>query len=261
MISILTATYNRHHTLQRLYDSLLSQNSNTFEWVIVDDGSIDDTRKLVNTFVAENLIKIKYVFQQNKGKPSAINTGVPLCHYDYIFIVDSDDALTEDALSSLTTAIDDAEREQKQFSGVGFRRANFSGQVWGLTPNLQGSTVYLTATEAGNLFKGDLAYCFKKESLLRHPFPFYKGERFVPELFIWNKITDEGRVRFNVNKAIYLTEYLEDGLTKNFKKELKKYPYSFKVYYADQFQREKRIIKKAKMLVRYFQCVIYEKMK
>lgn len=261
MISILTPTYNRYHTLQRLYDSLCSQNCMSFEWVVVDDGSIDDTKDLINTFIAENLIKIKYIFQENRGKPSAINKGVSLCQFDYIFIVDSDDSLTQDAVSSLTTAIDEAERENIPFTGVGFRRASFDGLIWGVNPKLKEPTLYLTATEAGNFFRGDLAYCFKKENMLRHPFPFYKNERFVPELYIWNKITDEGKVRFHAHKVVYLAEYLEDGLTKNFKKELKKYPYSFKVYYADQFKRERGIIKRIKMLVRYFQCVIYEKMK
>ncbi len=261
MISILTPTYNRQHTLERLYNSLCLQDCVRFEWVIVDDGSIDESRALINKFIAEGRVQIRYVYQENKGKPGAINTGVPLCQYDYVFIVDSDDALTNDAISSLISAIDEAEKMQTPFSGVGFRKATFDGPILGVTPDFKEPILYLSATEAGGVFKADLAYCFKKESLLRHPFPFYKNERFVPELFIWNKITDEGKIRFNANKVIYIAEFLEDGLTKNFKKQLKKYPHSFRVYYADQFSREKNIVKKIKMMIRFFQCVLYGKLK
>ncbi|WP_312273480.1 glycosyltransferase family 2 protein [Pseudescherichia sp.] len=261
MISILTPTYNRYHTLQRLYDSLCAQDCMSFEWVIVDDGSIDETQTMINAFVAEDKLHIKYFYQENRGKPCAINAGVSLCQNDYIFIVDSDDALTKDAISQLINAVNEAVEARLPFSGVGFRKATFDGQIMGVSPFSGESILYLNATEAASIFKADLAYCFKKNSLLRYPFPFYKNERFFPELFIWNKITDESKIRFNANKIIYIAEFLEDGLTKNFKKQLKIYPYSFKVYYADQFQREKTMIKKAKMLIRYFQCLLYEKMK
>ncbi|WAH52311.1 glycosyltransferase family 2 protein [Pseudescherichia vulneris] len=261
MISILTPTYNRYHTLQRLYDSLCAQDCMSFEWIIIDDGSIDDTKTIVDTFIAEDKFHIRYFYQDNRGKPGAINAGVPLCQHDYIFIVDSDDALTQDAVSMLIKAVDEAEQALVSFSGVGFRKATFDGSILGVAPDFKEPIIYLSATEAGGIFKADLAYCFKKESLLRHPFPFYKNERFVPELFVWNKITDEGKIRFNANKVIYIAEFLADGLTRNFKKQLKRYPYSFKVYYADQFQREKGIVKKIKMLIRYFQCMVYEKMK
>lgn len=261
MISVLTPTYNRYHTLQRLYDSLCSQDCMSFEWVIVDDGSSDDTRNIIDAFIAEEKIMIKYFYQENRGKPSAINAGVSLCHTDYIFIVDSDDALTKDAVSTLINAINEAVEARLPFSGVGFRKATFDGKIMGVAPDFVKSTLYLNATEAAGVFKADLAYCFKKESLLRYPFPFYKNERFFPELYIWNKITDESKIMFNANRVIYIAEFLEDGLTKNFKKQLKKYPYSFRVYYADQFQREKSIIKKSKMLIRYFQCLLYENMK
>ncbi len=261
MISILTPTYNRYHTLQRLYDSLCAQDCMMFEWIIIDDGSTDNTKEIVHTFIKEEKVQIKYFYQNNRGKPGAINSGVSLCENDYIFIVDSDDALTQDAISALINGINEAQKEQKSFSGVGFRKATFDGPIFGVAADFKVPVLYLNATEAASLFKGDLAYCFKKESMLRHPFPLYKNERFFPELFIWNKITDEGKIRFYANKVIYIAEFLEDGLTKNFKKQLRKYPYSFKIYYADQRRREKNLLKKLKMLIRYFQCIFYENIK
>jgi len=261
MISILTPTFNRSHTLQRLYDSLRSQDCKRFEWIVIDDGSSDNTKELINKFISENNININYHQQENKGKPSAINAGVPLCQFEHVFIVDSDDALTSDAVSSLINAIEQAEKESTPYTGVGFRKAYFNEVIMGAEPDFKNPLLYLNATEAGALFKADLAYCFKKESLLSHPFPFYKGEKFFPELYIWNKITDEAKIRFDANKIIYLADFLEDGLTKNFKKQLKKYPHSFSIYYKDQFCREKQVIKKIKMLIRYLQCKFYESSK
>lgn len=84
---------------------------------------------------------------------------------------------------------------------------------------------------------------FKKESLVKS-IPRIEDEKFVPELYIWNKITDKAKIRFNISKVIYLCEYLDDGLSKNFHNQLKKYPKGFKIYYKDQRKREKTYIKK-----------------
>mgnify|MGYP004708413575 CR=1 FL=1 len=75
-ITILTPSYNRAHTLPNLYKSLLLQDNQNFEWLIVDDGSKDNTKELVNSFCKDEKIKITYLFQKNGGKHSAINTGI-----------------------------------------------------------------------------------------------------------------------------------------------------------------------------------------
>ncbi|MGL4335245.1 MAG: glycosyltransferase family 2 protein, partial [Turicibacter sp.] len=107
IVSILTPTYNRAYTLQRLYDSICQQstkNDGNYEWIIVDDGSIDDTKQLIKKFIDENNISIKYLYQENAGKPSAINLGVDNSTATYIFIVDSDDMLTNDAIDTIIYA-------------------------------------------------------------------------------------------------------------------------------------------------------------
>lgn len=259
MISVLTPTYNRAYTLTRLYDSLLKQVTKEFEWVVIDDGSEDETDKLITGFQEQNLVNIIYVKQKNMGKPQALNSGVKHCSGNYILIVDSDDALTEDAIYSLNESIKIADQDNKEISGVCFRRAYFNNEIIGNHFNdTKNSTCYLHSTDAGHYFNGDLAYCFKKTMMLAHPFPYFLGEKFVPELFIWNKISDQAPVKFHKSKAIYLSEYLDDGLSKNFHLQLKANPKGFGLYYKDQFNREVKIIKKIKMLVRYFQCRIYE---
>ena len=98
-ITIFTPAYNRAHLLQRLYDSLLIQTYKNFEWLIVDDGSTDNTKQIVDKFIEENKLQIKYIYKDNGGKHTAINTGVQQAKFDLFLIVDSDDFLPEDAVS------------------------------------------------------------------------------------------------------------------------------------------------------------------
>ncbi|WGV12258.1 glycosyltransferase family A protein [Psychrobacter maritimus] len=93
MITILTPTYNRAHTLPKLYQSLIEQTNYSFEWLIIDDGSNDDTEALIKTYQVESNFSIRYYKKNNGGKCSAINTGVIHAHYEWIFIMDSDDSL------------------------------------------------------------------------------------------------------------------------------------------------------------------------
>lgn len=98
MITIFTPTYNRAYTLPKLFESLQAQTSNNFEWLIVDDGSSDDTRELVEHFITKADFKITYIYQENQGKHVAINTALDKASNLYFFTVDSDDYLINNAL-------------------------------------------------------------------------------------------------------------------------------------------------------------------
>lgn len=260
--SILTPTYNRAYTLQRLYDSICNQSiknkKDLYEWIVVDDGSFDGTEKLVQSFIAEGKIKIKYFFQDNSGKPTAINNGVVNSSGEYIFIVDSDDVLAEDAISTLIDVDILASNDfNDKLSGFCFRKADLKGGVLGR--EVMGGDDYklMTATECGNFFLADLAYVFKRAYLYDNKFPKFSSEKFVPELYVWNKITDIKPVLVFPKKVIYLCEYMNDGLSKNFTLELKNNPQGFGLFYKDQIKREKSFVAKLKKMIRWSQCQIY----
>ncbi|WP_405415792.1 glycosyltransferase family 2 protein [Maribacter sp. Asnod1-A12] len=102
MFSIITPTYNRAHTLARVYNSLISQTYKNFEWIIIDDASNDGTEELVRIWINQNLFKITYhVLNENKGKPFALNFGFEYCQFPITIIADSDDEFTSDTLSDL----------------------------------------------------------------------------------------------------------------------------------------------------------------
>ena len=258
MITILTPTYNRAYTLQRLFDSLITQEDMNFEWLIVDDGSTDTTKDLIHSFDEKKLINIRYFYQENMGKPSAINLGIKKSSRDYILIVDSDDIVTSDCVHIIASEIESHLDDGHDFSGLCFRRGNLEGNVLArkiVRENLKWKLYH--STDNKNIFKGDMGYCFKKSYMEKHYFPKIRDEKFVPELFIWNKITDSDLVYTYANKMIYLGEYMVDGLSANFKSQFKKNPNGFLLYYKDQFKREKNVLNRTKMIVRALQCYGY----
>ena len=100
MITVFTPTYNRANLLPDLYDSLKRQTCKDFEWVIVDDGSTDDTGSLVNGWLSQADFSICYTKKENGGKQRAVNLGLQLAKGEYFFIVDSDDILTDNAIET-----------------------------------------------------------------------------------------------------------------------------------------------------------------
>ena len=98
IITVFTPTYNRAYMIDKLYDSLCLQTCKDFEWIVVDDGSVDNTEELIQNFIQENKIHIVYYKQKNQGKHIAINKGVELAKGELFFIVDSDDILPKDSL-------------------------------------------------------------------------------------------------------------------------------------------------------------------
>lgn len=256
MITVLTPTYNRITTLPRLFQSLCAQSSMAFEWLVVDDGSNDDTDKLLNEFTVSASFNIRVVQQPNSGKHVALNNGFAAARSAWVFIVDSDDALVSTAVEEVECAL--SHFDNAALVGVCYRKAYFDLGLVGFNKNLGDRPVVMSPSDAGHFFKGDLAYIFRTEVLLRNPFPVVRGEKFVPELFIWNKIGDEGDIYFFGDRAIYLCDYLEDGYSKNFSSNLRRNPTGFLIFYWSQIFREKKLLYKLKNLLRVFQCLFYK---
>src|SRR4051812_21002175 len=171
-VSVMTATYNRASTLPRLWNSLLNQTFKNFEWVIIDDGSVDDTSELVERFVKESFFPITYVRQENRGKHTAYNVFAKHAEADLFFAVDSDDELLphclETALNEFYSvpkdALDDyagvwflAQDQHERIIGDEFLPQDFSDDVVGVLIR--------------HKKLGDKAPLIKKKILLEFPFP------------------------------------------------------------------------------------------
>jgi glycosyltransferase involved in cell wall biosynthesis len=197
IFSVFTPTFNRAYTLHRVYDSLCQQSLADFEWIIVDDGSSDNTQQLVDAWIAEGRISIQYLFQPNSGKHVAINRGVKLAKGDLFLIADSDDGFPANALEILHShwcAIPDEQRPR--FTGVTGLCADEQGQIIGdIFPedvfDSNSADIYYRFGIRGE------KWGFHRTEVLRNfPFPEPEDVRFVPEGVTWNAIGRHYKTRF-----------------------------------------------------------------
>ena len=226
MMTVFTPTYNRAYKLTDLYQSLLQQTCLEFEWLIIYDGSLDNTRELVASFKDNGKFPIRYIYKQNEGKQIAINHAAKEAKGEWIFIVDSDDVLTTNAVEKVRYYCDSI-ADDENFAGVAGLRGKCEGGIW-LTDHpdrkddeqsILLDKEYIDATAIDYRFKykikGDRAEVLRREILLKYPFPHVEGERFIPESYLWYSLADDGYLFRWFNEVIYITEYLEDGLTRN----------------------------------------------
>lgn len=211
-ITVFTPTYNRAYILENLYRSLQRQSFRDFEWLVVDDGSGDDTDRLVAGWMAEeNPFPIRYVRKENGGKCRAINHGLKLAQGELFFTVDSDDYLTDDALEK----VDRWERElPKDGNFCGF--AGNLGTAPDTTPNtpLPGEYYDGNAFDRYGIVDGERAMVFYTAVHRLYLYPEFPGEKFMTEGVAWNRMAQDGyKLRF-FNDIIWIYEFKADGLTK-----------------------------------------------
>ena len=211
-ITVFTPTYNRANLLPKLYDSLKKQNFKLFEWLIVDDGSSDNTEEVVNNFIKENLINIRYIKKKNGGKHTALNLGIDNARGELFWIVDSDDYIVEDSLKYLWDKWSEIENKN-EFAGLSGLRGYSNGSIIGT----RGDNEYVDTDVLSYRYKygilGDKAEVYRTDILRKFKFPEFKEEKYVTEAVVWNRIANKNfKLRF-LNKVTYICEYLDGGLT------------------------------------------------
>ena len=101
-LTVFTPAYNRAHTIGRTYKSLCSQKCKDFVWLIVDDGSTDNTAELVKDWMSkDNGFEIQYIYKENGGMHTAHNVAYRNIHTELNTCIDSDDALSENAVEKI----------------------------------------------------------------------------------------------------------------------------------------------------------------
>lgn len=212
-ITILTPTYNRGYCLLRLFESLQLQTYKDFEWVVIDDGSIDDTPSIIEDMISKACFPIKYKRTENGGKHRAINRGVDLVDGDMIFFLDSDDWLREDALEWIVKIEATIPEESKSdFAGVQGLKCHTNGTIVGTT--FKGEILDTTTINRKKYgIRGDKAEAYYTVLIKKYPFPEFEGEKFATERLVWNQIAAKGKKVRYFNEPIYYCEYLPDGLT------------------------------------------------
>lgn len=222
LISVITPTYNRAHTLRQCYESLCAQTDSSFEWVVVDDGSTDNTEALVRSFIEEGLITIRYIRQANGGKHRAHNTAVTHAKGELVVCLDSDDTLTEDAVKFAKSLWQ--EKAVEGITGILALRGDPIHRkpiCSALPEGVEAATMFDLNNRYG--FYGDTVLFFRTDLLRAIPFKTFEGERFIPETNLYVDIDRQGKMLLS-DRVLYLCEYLPDGLTAKYHRLLTRNP-------------------------------------
>lgn len=233
-ITILTPTYNRASLLPRLFDSLLRQTSKDFEWIVVDDGSTDDTREVVANLKEKcgGAFPMGYVYKANGGKHMAINIGAERARGELLFIADSDDLLTDDALETVANSWHDIS-DDKSFAGIaGLDIAMDTREVIGSGLPQEHIDCNAIDIRYRHHVTGDMKEVFRTEVLREFPFPEFAGERFCPEQLVWFRMARRYRLRY-INKPIYIADYQPDGITAGITRARMRNPSASMLTYAE----------------------------
>jgi glycosyltransferase involved in cell wall biosynthesis len=211
-LSVVTPTYERATTLPRLYESLLRQGAEGFEWIVVDDGSEDGSGELVRGWATEAPFAVEYRRQENSGKHTAVNRGVELARGEFCAVMDSDDWYAPRALERMLACWDSIPAGRRDgFANVEGLCAGLDGEPLG--DRFPAAVFDSDAFEVEFLHgvRGDTVGMYRRDVLREFPFPEDLGWHVRPGL-VWNRIAARYSTRF-VDEVWAHKEYLPGGLT------------------------------------------------
>lgn len=211
-LSIITPVFNREKLLHNCYQSLKKQTSNDFEWIIVDDGSTDDTLAVAESFKAP--FEITVISKPNGGKHTALNASHPYIRGDYVLILDSDDTLIPSAVADVLDGWKEFEGNQDIGIVIFLRGSDEVRPLCKAYDEDEGKPVDISRYHRECLISSDACEVIKTELFKKYPFPEFEGEKFVAEGALWTRVGFTHKCVY-INKVIYICEYLEGGLTKS----------------------------------------------
>lgn len=221
-LTIFTPTFNRAYCLHQVYESLCSQQNQNFLWLIIDDGSTDNTVEIVENWKKENKIEIKYIYQENAGMHSTYNTAYENCTTELIICIDSDDYLAKNAVEKIINFWE--KFGTKKYSGLVGLDADFNDKLIGKTfpENLKSST--LEDLYEKYKIPGDKKLVYRTEIVKKYPaYPSFEGENFVPHGSLFIQI-DKDYELLLLNEVLVNVEYQIDGSTQNMFQQYRRHP-------------------------------------
>jgi glycosyltransferase involved in cell wall biosynthesis len=207
--TVFTATYNRAHTLHRAFDSLCAQSFRDFEWLVVDDGSTDDTANLIDKWIKTANFPIRYFRQPNSGKHIAHNLAIREARGQFFTVIDSDDALMPAALERAHNLWHEIpETERYKFCGVGGRCRDQYGQLIGDPfPASPFDSDWRTMVFVHRI-RGEKWAVWRTDVVRQYPFPEIAGTNWVPEGLVWLQIARTYKHR--LGNEVFRIYYVDD---------------------------------------------------
>lgn len=225
LLTVFTPAYNRAHTLPRTYDSLLKQDCKDFIWLIVDDGSSDNTAKLVKEWMKkDNGFEIRYIYKENGGMHTAHNTAYENIDTELNVCIDSDDRLAEDAIRKISDKWEQV--KDKGYAGIVGLDVDFEGNVIGKGfPDDLVETTLMGYYAAGGA--GDKKLVYRTDIINKYPqYPVFEGEKYVALAYKYRLIDQEYKLAV-LNDVLCEVEYQIDGSSMNMLRQYIRNPKGF----------------------------------
>lgn len=247
-LTIFTPAYNRAHTIGRTYESLLRQTCKDFEWLVIDDGSTDNTGELVKSWIKDNKIPIRYIRQENQGMHGAHNTAYRNISTELNTCIDSDDFMPDDAVEKIVGFW--KRYGSDRYAGiVGLDRTE-DGRIIGtqFPESLKATTLQGYYAHGGS---GDKKLVYRTEVINRYPeYPLFEGERYVGLAYKYMLIDKDYRL-LTLNEPLVTVEYQPDGSSYNMYRQYWNNPKGF------SFFRKTEMVCAPTLKRRFISCVHY----
>ena len=254
-ISILTPAYNRGEKLNKLYTSLLVNNNSNIEieWLVMDDGSKDKTKYIITNFIKQNIINIKYYYQENQGKMAALNNLVRYATGDVIIECDSDDYFTVGAFDTIAKYED---KLRDDIYALVFLKYDQDGNNMGnnFPENLYRSDMFSLYFREN--ITGEKALVFNSYIRKQFEYKLEADEKFVTEARMYHQMDLEYDV-ICINEPIMICEYQKDGYSKNIQKVFKENPLGYYEYFREILEMDLSGVTIKKRLYIYKHYVLF----
>lgn len=214
-LSIVTPTFNRADTLKRSFDSLCRQTCLDFEWIVVDDGSSDNTKDVVKGFKSD--FPIIYIRKENGGKHTALNAAHSSIHGEYVLILDSDDYLIDSAVLKILKAWEKYDSIEKIGIVIFLKGKSVEIPSCKAKDSDEGKPVDIMRYKRECISSNDCCEVIRAELFKKYAFPVFDGEKFISEGALWNRVSFTHKCVY-INQVVYIAEYLDGGLTKSGRK-------------------------------------------
>lgn len=259
-LTVFTPTYNRAYILKQCYDSLCRQTCKDFVWLIVDDGSSDNTKELVDSWLEkDNGFEIRYTYKENGGMHTAHNKAYELIDTELNVCIDSDDYMTDNAVEIIINEWN--KNKSEDLAGLIGLDAFENGQIIGdKFPNdLYSTTLYDFYYKLKK--KGDKKIVYRSELSKLYPYPVFEGEKYVGLAYKYYKLDQKYKLK-TLNQVLCIVEYREDGSSKNMIKQYIKNPKGFAFYRKENMKNPNAsLIYKIKESIHYVSSSMISKNK
>lgn len=245
-LTIFTPAYNRAHTIRRTYESLCRQTCKDFEWLVIDDGSSDDTGELVQSWINASDFPIRYIYQDNQGMHGAHNTAYRNINTELNTCIDSDDYMPDNAIETILSFWELHKNEN--YAGIVGLDGRLDGSIIGTKFNTKETTLTEFYANGG---KGDKKLVYRTDVITRYPeYPLFDGERYVGLAYKYMLIDQDYKL-LTLNKPLVVVEYQADGSSNSMFRQYWNNPKGF------AFFRKTEMVLAPSLKRRFVSCIHY----